>query len=181
MFFGTIGLMTPLDPIETRILFGMGGGETTHRQATATGARALAWPGSHQGIAPDETEAANEDEAARILRIWTGFLERTQQSTRYNGVRRLAARARVRTPTVTTVAVFADDDLFADEVAFVNAADGFELIKAFAVVMYDHEADFVHVGIDQHTQRLLACTLFADKHTSERIDFDFVGVGFYLF
>ncbi len=121
MFFGTIGLMTPLDPIETRILFGMGGGETTHRQATATGARALAWPGSHQGIAPDETEAANEDEAARVLRIWAGFLERTQQSTRYNGVRRLAARARVRTPTVTTVAVFADDDLRALIVADAEA------------------------------------------------------------
>ena len=48
--------------------------------------------------------------------------------------------------------ILADDDLLADEMTRVNAADGFELKKAVAVIMHDHEADFVHVGIEQNTQ-----------------------------
>ena len=44
--------------------------------------------------------------------------------------------------------ILADDDLFADEVTRVNAADCLELIKAIAFIVDDHETHFVHVCIE---------------------------------
>ena len=57
--------------------------------------------------------------------------------------------------------ILANDDLLADQMTRVNAADGFKLKKAIAVIMHDHEADFVHVGIEQNAQRFFACALFS--------------------
>ena len=49
--------------------------------------------------------------------------------------------------------ILADDDLFADEVTRVNSADTLELKKSVAVVVHDHEADFVRMRVKKNAQR----------------------------
>jgi hypothetical protein len=77
--------------------------------------------------------------------------------------------------------VLANDDLLSREMTRVNAANCFKLKKTVLIIMHDHEADLVHVSIEQNTQRLFASSIFPNKHTSKRIHFYFISVGIYFF
>ena len=70
----------------------------------------------------------------------------------------------------------ANDNLLAQQVTVIDAADMFEAIQAVAIVRDDHEADLVHVGVEHHARTVASRATLGDQHAPERVHFDFVGV-----
>ena len=72
--------------------------------------------------------------------------------------------------------VFANDHLLANQMPLINTADDFKLIETLFIIMDNHEADFIHVGIEQNAQWLFArafCFLCQGTQFSDGTLYDF--------
>ena len=72
--------------------------------------------------------------------------------------------------------IFAHQDRFPGQLAHIDPANQFKTKQAFISAFHQHEADFIHVGIQHHFQRRLLPGVNAHQHAAHGIDFHLIGV-----
>src|SRR5690349_23986631 len=70
--------------------------------------------------------------------------------------------------------------LLPHQMANIDPAHRFEAIQTLALIIHDHEADFVHVCVEHHACPLPPASCLGDQHTAQRVHLHFIGVGLHF-